>query len=73
MYVIEAIHNSRSIRTFKHDPVPRYILEEILGICRWIPSGRNIPLWYFSVLQDKIQDEINTKLEEKIITSRNGT
>lgn len=72
MEIIEAIRTRRSIRSFKPDPVPKKVLEELLDICRWAPSGGNIQPWYFSVLQGKVLDDIKARLAEKVKTSWDG-
>ena len=72
MEVIEAIRNRRSIRSFKPDPVPRKVLEELLDVCRWAPSGGNIQPWHFAVLGGKVLDKVKARLEEKIKTSWDG-
>ncbi|MDD4876973.1 MAG: nitroreductase family protein [Dehalococcoidales bacterium] len=73
MDIIEAIRTRRSMRSFKPDPVPRKVLEELLDISRWAPSGGNAQPWYFSVLGGKLLDEIKAKLEVKVDTSYDGT
>jgi nitroreductase len=35
MEIIEAIRTRRSIRSYKPDPVPRKVFEELLDACRW--------------------------------------
>jgi len=72
MEIIEAIRTRRSIRSFKPDPVPRKVLEELLDVCRWAPSGANAQPWHFAVLGGKVLDEVKTRLEEKAKTSWDG-
>jgi len=72
MDIIEAIRTRRSIRAFKPDPVPQNVIEEILDICRWAASAGNAQPWYLSVLGGKVLDEIKSRLEEKVKTSREG-
>ena len=45
MELLEAIQNRRSIRTFKPDPVPRSMLEEILQAALRAPSAINTQPW----------------------------
>ena len=73
MEVIETICTRRSIRSYKPDPVPRKVLEEILDACRWAPSGGNAQPWHFAVLGGKVLDEVKARLEEKVKTSWDGT
>jgi len=70
--IVEAIRTRRSIRSFKPDPVPKKILEELLDIGRWAPSGGNAQPWYFVVLGGKVLDEVKVRLEEKMETSWDG-
>jgi nitroreductase len=73
MEINEAILNRRSIRSFKPDPVPKKVLEEILDVCRWAPSGGNAQPWHFAVLGGEVLDEIKTRHEEKVKTSWDGS
>jgi len=68
MDVIEAIRTRRSIRVFKPDPVPKKVLQELLDVSRWAPSGGNVQPWYFDVLAGKLLDKITAKLVEKAKT-----
>jgi len=72
MEIIEAIRTRRSIRSFKPDPVPKKVLEELLDIARWAPSGGNAQPWYFVVLGGKVLDEVRARFEEKMKTSWDG-
>jgi nitroreductase len=45
-----AITSRRSIRAFLPDPVPRAVVEEILGIAARAPSGTNTQPWRVQVL-----------------------
>lgn len=72
MEIIEAIRTRRSIRSFKPDPVPREILEELLDACRWAPSARNAQPWRFAVLGGETFEKVKAKLEEKANASWDG-
>ena len=50
MDLVEAIKARKSIRGFKQDPIPQSVLEELLDIGRWSPSGVNAQSWEFVVL-----------------------
>ncbi|MEE9202422.1 MAG: nitroreductase [Dehalococcoidia bacterium] len=50
MDLIEAIKSRKSIRGYKPDPVPDKVLEELLDVARWSPSGVNGQSWEFVVL-----------------------
>ncbi len=66
MNILEAIRRRRSIRSFKPNPVPKKILEEILEVSRWSPSGSNTQPWEFAVIGGKVMDEVNARLLEKV-------
>ena len=50
MELYEAIKGRRSIRKFKPDPVPKPVLDRILEMATWAPSGMNRQNWYFLVI-----------------------
>jgi nitroreductase len=50
MDLYEAIKGRRSIRKFRPDPIPREVLERILEMAIWAPSGMNLQNWYFVVM-----------------------
>ena len=68
MDIIEGIRTRRSIRAFKPDPIPKKVLEEMLDVSRWAPSGGNVQPWYFHVLAGKPLAEVTTRLLEKAKT-----
>ncbi|MFC1900137.1 nitroreductase [Chloroflexota bacterium] len=72
MDIIEAIQTRRSIRAYKPDPIPKKVLEELLDISRWAPSGGNTQPWHCAVLGGKPLAEITARLEEKARISWDG-
>jgi nitroreductase len=66
--IIEAIRTRRSIRVFKPDPVPKNILQELLDLSRWAPSGGNVQPWHFVVLAGESLAKITARLVEKATT-----
>lgn len=68
MDVIEAIRNRRSIRVFKPDPVAKKVLQELLDVGRWAPSGGNVQPWYFHVLAGELLAKVTARLVEKAKT-----
>ena len=68
MDVIEAIRTRRSIRAFKRDSVPSKVLQELLDIGRWAPSGGNVQPWHFEVLAGEPLAKVKARLEEKAKT-----
>ena len=65
MDVIEAIRTRRSIRVFKPDPVPKKVLQELLDVSRWAPSGGNVQPWHFAVLAGELLSKVKAQLVEK--------
>jgi nitroreductase len=68
MDVIEAIRIRRSIRVFKPDPIPKKVLQELLDVSRWAPSGGNVQPWYFHVLAGKPLAKVTALLVKKATT-----
>ena len=66
MEVIEAIRSRRSIRSFKPDPIPKKVLEELLDTCRWAPSGSNTQPWEIAVLGGEVIEEYKDRLLKKV-------
>lgn len=53
MTVLEAITTRRSIPQFKPDPVPRDLIERLLGAAVWAPNHRLTEPWQFYVLGEQ--------------------
>ncbi|HPD07191.1 MAG TPA: nitroreductase family protein [Candidatus Bipolaricaulis sp.] len=51
--VLKAIHDRRSVRAFRSQPVEPEALEAILDAGRWAPSGRNTQPWRFVVVESE--------------------
>lgn len=58
MNVMEALAARRSVRAYADKPVPREVLEQLLGAAVQAPSAMNAQTWAFGVLQgkDKLRD-----------------
>jgi nitroreductase len=57
MELAKAIKGRRSVRKFKSNPVPREVIEGLLDLAMWAPSGMNRQEWYFVVVQgEKIEE-----------------
>src|SRR5512136_84007 len=54
----EAIKGRRSVRRFKNQPVPKGILQKILDLAVWAPSGMNRQEWFFLVVQGEKKNEL---------------
>jgi len=68
MDAIEAIRTRRSIRVFKPDPIPKEVLQELLDVSRWAPSGGNAQPWHFAVLAGELLAKAKARLVEKAKT-----
>lgn len=66
MDLIEAIKSRKSIRGYKPDPVPEKVLEELLDIARWSPSGVNAQSWEFVVLTGEVLEAVNRANVEQL-------
>jgi nitroreductase len=66
MNTLEAIAGRRSIRSFKHDPVPRGLIERILEATVQAPSGKNQQPWRFVVVEGERRQEMVRVLREGI-------
>jgi nitroreductase len=51
------IENRKSIRKFKTTPVPKDVLERLMGAAIQAPSGKNRQNWRFYVVQGKKRDQ----------------
>ena len=57
----------RSIRQFKGSPVPKELIEKILDLARFSPTGSNMQNVYYSVIQDKdIVAKISNYITKKV-------
>jgi nitroreductase len=54
----EVVLGRRSIRGYKSDPVPRSLIEEVLGLAMRAPSSMNTQPWNFHVITGAALDRI---------------
>jgi nitroreductase len=54
----EAIKGRRSVRRFKKIPVSKELVEKVLDIALWAPSGMNRQNWKFYVLAGERKEEL---------------
>jgi nitroreductase len=52
--LLALVQKRRSIRRFKSDPIPDDIIDKILEVARWAPSGFATQPWEFVVLKEKV-------------------
>jgi nitroreductase len=53
MNVIDAIMARRSIRKYERKPIPKDVLEDLLGAARLAPSANNLQRWKIIVVTDE--------------------
>jgi len=58
MEVLEAIKSRKSIRAFRHDPVPEHVLIKLLGVATRAPSAVNLQPWEFFVVRGNVLKEV---------------
>lgn len=69
MEIQEAIISRKSIRSYKPDPVPKKILEQIIDTSKWAGSFMNSQPWEFAVLGGNIMKECKKRLIEQFETN----
>ena len=62
MDLIQAIHERKSIRAFKPDPVPRETVEHLLNLAIQAPSAINLQSWEFTVVMGDEKERLSRKL-----------
>jgi nitroreductase len=58
MDIVETIKQRRSIRSFKPDPVPKTILQELMEVALRAPSWANTQPWDFAIVSGAKLEEI---------------
>ena len=64
----EVINGRRSIRGYKPDPVPRALIEEIIGLAMRVPSSMNTQPWNFYVITGEPLDRIRAGNTERMVS-----
>ena len=64
----DVVLGRRSIRAFKPEPVPRAVLEEVIGLAIRAPSSMNSQPWHLHVLTGEPLDRIRAENTERMIT-----
>ena len=62
MDLIQAIHERKSIRAFKPDPVPRETVEHLLKLAIQAPSAINLQSWEFTVVMGDEKERLSRRL-----------
>ena len=63
----EVVLGRRSIRGYKPDPVPRALIEEVLGLAMRAPSSKNTQPWHFYVVTGAALDRIRRGNTERMV------
>lgn len=66
MDIIEAVKTRKSIRSFKPDPVPGEVLEQIIELATRAPSAMNTQPWEFTVLSGDVLDKVKQANVERL-------
>ncbi|MEO8286076.1 MAG: nitroreductase family protein [Chloroflexota bacterium] len=53
MNVMEAIRRKRAVRSFRYEPLPREVIEQILYAGRRAQSSKNSQPWHFIAIQNR--------------------
>lgn len=64
--LMNLIHERRSIRKYKQDPIPGEAMNAVLDAVRWAPSWANTQCWELIVITDP---EIRRQLQETVRSS----
>jgi len=62
MELWQAIRERKSIRAYKHDPIPKETIEEILRLTIHAPSAINLQPWEFIVVTGEEKERLSKKL-----------
>ena len=62
MNILDAIRDRQSIRSFKNKKVSKEIIEDILNISRFAPSGGNTQPWKIYVLSKDLMKDLESSV-----------
>ena len=62
MSLAEALHQRRSVRGYRPDPVPQAVLDEVFGLAQLAPSNCNIQPWKVFVASGAMRDELRNRM-----------
>src|ERR1700716_1472239 len=63
----ELVNTRRSVRGFKAKPVPRSVIEEIIGVAKRAPSSMNTQPWHVHVLTGEPLERVRRRNMEEMI------
>jgi len=53
MELRDAIHERRSVRSFRSDPISDDLIQELLSYARWAPSAGNLQDWFVYIVRNE--------------------
>src|SRR4030042_2451332 len=68
MDIIKVIHNRKSIRKFKSNPVPRNLIEDIIKSAIWVPNWGNTQPWEIHVVATDIVQKISEEFVRNMVS-----
>ena len=66
----ELVHQRRSVRAFRPDPVPRATIEQLLALASQAPSNANTQPWRVEVVSGASRDRLSAALLEDAFANR---
>src|SRR3984893_7315512 len=63
----ELVNTRRSVRGFRAEPVPRSVIEEIIGIAKRAPSSMNTQPWHVHVLTGEPLERVRQRNMEEMV------
>src|SRR5713101_8445729 len=63
----ELVNTRRSVRGFRAEPVPRNVIEEIIGIAKRAPSSMNTQPWHVHVLTGEPLERVRRRNMEEML------
>ena len=72
MDIFDVIHQHRSIRAYKPDPVPPALLREVIGLGRHAPSGSNIQPWRVHVMTGSTLRRVGDAIQRAFLANEPG-
>ncbi len=70
MDLASLIRSRRSIRAFRHDPVPEELLEELVELANWAPSAGNLQARDFIVVREEETRQALARIADQVELAR---
>ena len=69
MDLLEAIYSRRSVRSYLDRPVDDALLEQLVDVAQWAPSGGNVQRWRFIVISSPRMVDLVRQVTPGILAS----